>query len=114
MFKLKKSPDFWWPISLELPGENGKYEKATFDAQFKRLGQTEIDKLIEDIQTSKVVKDITAVNDLLIGWRGVQDADGNEIPFSEVTKDQLLEIPGVAAALMKTFIEAIYGARRKN
>jgi hypothetical protein len=52
--------------------------------------------------------------DLLVGWSGVTGDDGKEIPFSQKALHQLLEVPFLAVAVLKAYMDSIKGAKRKN
>lgn len=112
MFKLSQSPTFFWPVEVSLPTDGGKYTKETFDAQFERLSQTQLRELNEQIEAGKLT-DSEFVRQVLKGWRGVTD-DGNELPFSPTTLDQLLDVPTVASSIVMAFIKAHQGVTRKN
>lgn len=112
MFKLKQTDTFFWPVEVQIPGDGGKFDKQTFDAQFKRVSQQKLYAMREDIEAGKVTDDSFA-REVLVGWRGVTD-DGTEVPFSETTLDQLLDIPTVAASIVMAFTKAHSGLARKN
>jgi hypothetical protein len=52
--------------------------------------------------------------ELLVGWSGVTGDDGKEIPFSQKALQQLLEVPFLAVAVLKAYMDSIKGAKRKN
>lgn len=111
--KLNQSATFWWPVSVSLPTDDGKFEKQTFDVQFARLKVSDSDRLVADI-VSGVRTELEGFRDLVKGWRGVLD-DGQEVPFSDGGLQQLLEIPTVGPAIIAAYKEAISGqARAKN
>jgi hypothetical protein len=113
MFILKHSPTYFWPVKVEVPVSGGKYERHTFDAEFRRLSQSrmlEIGGLIEKSQ----ITDVELAREVLAGWKGVQDDGGSEVPYSEGARDSLLDIPLVAAAVVMAFFESASGAKRKN
>lgn len=112
MFKLKQSASFFWPVSVNVPGDGGKFEKQTFDVEFKRATQAKL----QDIQTQAeagTVKDRDIAREVVVGWRGVTD-DGAEVPFSAGTFDALLDVPTVAGAIVIAYAEAHAGLVRKN
>lgn len=113
MFKLAQSNSYKWSVKVELPVDGGKFEKATFDAEFKRLSQTRITELRTQMEQPGY-NELDLAKEVLIGWAGVVDGDGNEIPFSEGNRDQLLDIPMVAVAIGMSFFESLSGAKRKN
>jgi hypothetical protein len=55
----------------------------------------------------------TIAREIVIGWTGVEDASG-AIPFSATALDTVLEIQGVAPAIVGAFFGSSYGVERKN
>lgn len=124
-FVLKQSSSYKWPVSVKLPADGGKFEKQTFDAEFKRLPQVRINEIQADVQVrikaaernesiDGAISDQSIADELLLGWDGVIDADGDEVPFSEATKQQLLDIPTVAAAIVIAYFDSLTGTKVKN
>lgn len=112
MFKLSNAETFIWPVEVILPVDGGKYEKQTFDAIFKHLGQSQIKEMLE----AEGANDISFAKQILVGWKGITDDGKNEVPFSETQKEKLLDIPVVAGAVTSAFLNAKTGgeAKRKN
>jgi hypothetical protein len=124
-FVLKQSTSYKWPIKLIIPTDGGRQETHTFDGEFKRLPQSrlnEVMKLARDVERGRAdadeVEDQGLARELLIGWSGVVDDAGKEIPFSESAMTQLVEIPMVAGQVIKHFFESIKSekepGKRKN
>ncbi len=111
MFRIQLSPEFDWPVSVELPTD-GQKERHHFDARFKRLTQTQL----EALQQEPEMTDRAFVERVLVGWRGIVGHDEQEIPYSAAAQARLLDIPGVATAIARAYLDAIHGggARRKN
>lgn len=112
MFKIVTSPTYTWPVVVELPTDGGKTEKATFDAEFKRLTQTRVEE-IRDAARRGEMGDAELVKEALVGWSGVVDEKG-PVPYSESARDQLLDIPTVAASIVLALMDSLSGIRRKN
>ena len=112
MFKIVQNPTYTWPVTLELPADGGKTEKATFDAEFKRLTQTRVEEIRHSVERGEM-RDIDLAREVMTGWAGVVDADG-PVPYSEKARDQLLDIPQVASAVVMALLGSISGAKRKN
>lgn len=112
MFKITQNATYTWPVSVDFPVDGGKTEKATFDAEFKRLTQSRVDEIKQAVERGEM-KDTDLAREALVGWSGVVDADGN-VPYSESARDQLLEIPMVATAIVVALLNSLSGARRKN
>ena len=123
-FVLKQTDSYTWPVSLKMPVDGGKRQKQTFDAEFKRLPQSRIaeiqataQKLVkaaEKGETIEGISDVSVADEVLIGWSGIVDEDGQEVPYSEGMKAQLLEVPLMAAALIQSFFESLTDQKTKN
>jgi hypothetical protein len=57
--------------------------------------------------------DAQTVRELLLGWEGFQD-DGQDVPFSSETLNELLEYGGIAGRLAIEVVNAQYEVREKN
>ena len=121
-FVLKQSASYTWPITLILPVDGGRREKHTFDGEFKRLPQTRINEIVRlaremergRLNEDDALEDQDAAREVLAGWSGVVDDDGKEVPFSDGTLTQLLEIPTVAGQIVRAWFESLEVAKRKN
>ena len=121
-FVLKQSASYTWPVPLLIPVDGGRREKHSFDAEFKRLPQTRIDEIIRlaraidagkgELEDEQVMAKIPC--EILIGWSGISDDTGKEVPFSESALGQLLEIPTIAGQIVKAWFESMEVAKRKN
>lgn len=112
MFKITQQPTYSWPVTVELPTDGGKVEKATFDAEFKRLTQSRVDEIRMAVERNEM-RDVDLAREAMVGWSGVVDGDG-PVPYSESARDQLLEIPMVSSAIVTALLGSLAGARRKN
>jgi hypothetical protein len=120
-FVLKQKDSYTWPVPLLLPGDGGRREKNTFDAEFKRLPQSrlnEIGRVARAVEKGEAPEDEmdaqTLAREMLIGWSGIVDDAGKDVPFSEAALAQLLEIPSVATQIVRAFYEGYEDAKRKN
>ena len=52
--------------------------------------------------------------ELLIGWTGITDDAGKDVPFSESALDQLLEIPAIAGQIIKAWFSSMEVAKKGN
>ena len=112
-------------MSIKLPADGGKREKASFDAVFKRLPQSRINEIQQLVQQrvkaaergeelDNGVTDQSIADEILVGWSGVLDADGDEVPYSEAMKAQLLDVPMLAGALVEAYFASLVELKRKN
>ena len=112
MFKITQSPEYTWPVNVDIPADGGRTEKAQFDAKFRRLTQTRIDEIRLAVERGEL-RDADLAREAMVGWSGVTD-DGGEVPYSESARDRLLDIPTVSAAIVMALLGSLSGARRKN
>lgn len=112
MFKLAQSPTYTWTVTLEVPVSGNRTEKHTFDAEFKRLPQSRVEEIGQQLSTGELT-DSALAREVVVGWSGVFD-DSEPVPFSQSALNQMLEIHGMATAIGMAFLNSIYGAKRKN
>ncbi len=112
-FVLSQSTSYLWPVTVQFPVDHGRFEKQTFDAEFKRLPQSRIDQVIERSDNVSV-NDTDFAREVLLGWVGVQDDKKQDIPFSVEAANRLLELPLVAGAIVQAFFASLTGAKTKN
>lgn len=101
-FVLKKSNTVKWPVTFQKAADGGKFKKQTFTAIFKELGRDQFNELADK-------GDDPLVNEIFVGWEGVQDEEKNEIPFNEENKTMLLDDFSVMKAIIETYGQVIYG-----
>ena len=112
MFKIVQSATYTWPVSFDLPTDGGKTEKATFDAEFKRLTQSRVDEIRQAVERGEM-RDSDLAREAMVGWSGVVDGDG-QVPYSEKARDQLLDVSMVSTAIVSALLNSLSGAKRKN
>jgi len=112
-FVLSQSESYIWPVSVEFPIDGGRFDKQTFDAEFKRLPQARIREIWDQIQSGDLTDD-ELCDQVLVGWGGIQDGKGGEVPFSEKAKADLLNVPLVAAAVVSSWLDSLSKGKRKN
>jgi hypothetical protein len=116
MFKIKQTNTFLWTVRVSVPTSGGRHEIHTFDLEFRRLTQSELTTLAENIQNEQQTA-LEIVRDIVVGWPSgaIVDDDG-PVPYSDSALQQLLEVPMVAGAILTAFLDAYNGqaAKRKN
>lgn len=123
-FVIDLSGSYRWPVAVDVP-EDGRHKTMKFDGEFKRLPQDRINELYAAMQarlvamqagesTADLIDDKEIATEVLIGWSGILDGDGEEVPYSEAVKVKLLNVPLVAASIVTAWGEAVRGAKRKN
>lgn len=107
-FVRKKVKTFKWPVEVTEPSEDrpGEFDKCEFTAVFKRVKMSEISKLSEDEGNSLLKK-------VLVGWEGIQDESGKEVPFSTKELEEFCEdvdwLKAVLNSYTRTYGEAQAG-----
>lgn len=112
MFKITQSQTYSWPVSVNIPTNGGQYDKQTFDGEFKRLSDARLKEIRSKVEADELT-DADFAREVMVGWKGVTDGE-QEVPFSAGALDQLLDIPGVSAAVVMAVIESLSGLKRKN
>lgn len=117
MFKLAVSPAYWWPVEVQMPaaGEaaGGVVEKADFEVEFIRMGEEQFVKLAQEI-SDKRISDRDLVPRIIRNFRHVQDDTGASLAYSAANLATLLDVPGVASAIVAAFFASRHPAAEKN
>ena len=117
-FVLSQSDSYIWPVTVEIPIDGGRFDRQTFDAEFKRLPQSKVGPMVAELQRLEDLGDLNRITeiaaDVLVGWSGMTGDDGKAIPYSQQALERLLEVPFLAVAVLKSYIDSIKGAKRKN
>ena len=123
-FVLKSSSSYSWEVSFFQP-ENGERKKQSFDALFKRLPQTRINEIqvlvqkrVKAIQEGEEdqsgITDQSIADEVLVGWEGIEDGEGNPVPFSNKSKKQVLEVPMLASGIIEAYFNSLVEGKQKN
>lgn len=104
---------FWMPLIVEHCDEQAEPAAMRFDLQVLDVGReawrammVDLDERMADSAISDADKEDAAVQILLhavIGWRHVQDAQGEALPFTPANFRRLLDIQGMALAILQAY-----------
>ena len=121
-FKLSGATSYEWKVAGKLANES-----YSFTAEFAFLDQERIDYLLvasakraallkrgEDDPELEGVNHRTIAAEVLVGWDGVTDDDGEPVDFTAASADKFLRIQGVARAVCDAWAESLEGAKRGN
>jgi hypothetical protein len=121
-FKLSAATSYPWKVAGKLANES-----YSFTAEFAFLDQERIDYLLvasarraallkrgEDDPELEGVNHRTIAAEVLVGWTGVTDDDGEPVDFTAASADKFLRIQGVAKAVCDAWAESLEGAKRGN
>lgn len=112
MFKLAQSPEFWVPVEFEWTTEKGAREIVKFRVRCKRLALDAITALQQRIRDESLLDDAVA-REIVVGWDGIADEDGNVAAFNEESFARFLQL-GTAGAIVVAYFNAYPRARVKN
>jgi len=60
------------------------------------------------------ISDQSIADEILVGWDGIVDGDGEPVPFSQASKAILLDVPTMAGALIGAYFESLAEQKTKN
>lgn len=116
-FKLDQSPSYRWPVEVSMLDENGSQVQHNFQVDFKRLSQTELEKVVEDFRSEDLgskLTDRSFCEKYVVGWDQVQSADGTPLAFSGSALASLLDVVRVATEIVLAWFESIKVGQEKN
>jgi hypothetical protein len=113
MFKLDSTDTYTYPVTIEVVADGGRFSKSSFDATFKRLSRTQVAEMMRQIRDGEMTDHGVAAA-VLVGWKGVLDTSGAEIPFSEGARDQVLDVHPVCPAVIQAWADSLKGGKAKN
>lgn len=113
MFKLESSDTYVYPVKVEIVKDGGGFTKSTFDATFKRLSRAEMLETMRQIRDNETT-DLDVCAKVLVGWKGIVDPEGAEIPFSETARDKVLNVHPVCPSVIAAWAESLRSGQAKN
>jgi hypothetical protein len=127
-FVLDLSDSYSWPVTVKVPQDGGRFRSYAFDVEFLRVSQERREELGRQLAAQQNRVDAgdlegelltprSIAQELVVGWSGILTSEGKggeEVPYSEATKAQLLNVPDVADAILQAWQASIPGAKAKN
>ena len=123
-FVLDTSSSYYWPVVFYIPVDDEEKQKIEFTAKYKRLPQKRINqirkianKMVLDMQNgidNTDISDIDIADEIICGWKNVNDAEGNELKYNNKNKAQFLNFPMLATAVVETYFNSLVEEKRKN
>ena len=107
-FVRKKVKTFKWPVKVKEPSADraGEFDTFEFVALFKRVKLSEIEQMGDE-------SGLPLLKKVLVGWEGIEDEDGNPVPFSskelELFADDVDWLKAVLSAYTNTYAEGEAG-----
>lgn len=106
-FILGISSTYWYPVTVDLLGEDGKTQKFEFDAKFKRLTDQEQQDIFNPPEGGKVISDNEVCDRVFVGWRNVYYGTGDEFPVDDANRELLLSIVPTRARVVAAWMKSI-------
>lgn len=127
MFKLAKQREVLWPVTINVPAEDGSgaVTPVQIKVRYKLLSRTEIREAIDvakqqaekggEMTEEQVRADDEWLAARITGWEDVVDAEtGAPVEFSAEALAALMAVPYVTPGLAKGLWDASRGAPAKN
>lgn len=103
-FVIDQSPFYKWKVIVKI-NKDEEVSTEIFTAHFKNISQSRFKEMIKMVE-DKQIDDIDVAKEVLQGWEGLVDSNGEEVPFNKKTLMQLLEVRGFATAVGYAFMES--------
>ena len=112
-FTLTSKPTYRFKVTIRRPAGDGSggWDSFEFLAEFRHLPQPDIDALFASPPEGG---DRGVLDRVLVGWSGVKQPDGTDLPADDVGRTALLAEPGVQRALVAAWIESVARGPAKN
>jgi hypothetical protein len=109
MFKLAPCPEFTADVPTTRPGED---KPGTLRLRFRHKSRQEYRDWLAKHSDSDVVDGLL---EAVCGWDGVEDDEGNQVPFSREAFARLLDLfPASAIDILKAYGRALHESRTGN
>lgn len=113
-FVLSEKTTYPWTVSVQTPDPQkpGRWKTHTFTATFKRLAPLEVQERLAHLAETdlgfeeRYQRENDFMEEILKGWEGITESDGEPILFSDTTRDLLLEVPEVRRALFEAYFDS--------
>jgi hypothetical protein len=106
-YQKVKATSYRWPVPIRTAGDGGVQIEETFDAVFRRVTRPEMQQLADR-------GDEQLVRGVLVGWSGIIDGQGEEIPFSEAARDEMMLTQSFMRAVIEAFYLGVNGGKAGN
>lgn len=122
-FTLVEAPTFWWPVTVRVPDPEtpGKTISQTLQAQFSpktRDAELALNEAFARLKTDRERAEAEIENwlDIIKGWDGVVDGNGNPVAFSQEALRAALQWQWFRSGLAKAYADSAFGleAERGN
>lgn len=107
MFSLKAiTPTYFAPAQIQTLDERGELQTHKFDVQFKRVTMDEVEAIHQQVDAGELSHD-DLFQRVLVGWRGVSDAQDQPLPFNADSLADVLKVKGMRQAISRAFFDSL-------
>ncbi|WP_323036253.1 hypothetical protein [Pararhodobacter sp.] len=105
MLKITQNPEFTQKVKVRVPVDGG-FSEQEFSARFRVVPWSELTAIETDPAEQ--------LRRVWVGWDGIVDDDNSPIEFSDAARDRLIEILFIRTPCLRTYVDAVAGAKRGN
>lgn len=119
-FVVETSGSYLYKVKFTTFSEDGRPQLQTFSLRYKRLMQDKVDEYVKrgkemaDSGKTEIDDVIEYLSDIVVGWEGVQDADGEALPFNKENFSKLVNFPMMSTTIFDNWMESVQGGKKKN
>ena len=107
MFSLKSlSPQYFAPAQIQNLDETGALQVHKFDVEFRRITTPEVEAIRKEAEAGTLAHEDLYAR-VLVGWRGILDADDQPLAFSPASLADALKVRGMRQAISKSFFDSL-------
>lgn len=111
-FRLVPAPTFEAQVSLSVPGAA---VPAVLRMVFRHKGRRDLTTWMSAAIQGGGGTDAEWLNQVVVGWSGVADPAGADVPYTLEALAALLDAyPAAGRQIYESYLEALTGERRKN
>jgi hypothetical protein len=109
MFIIDSSPEFTADVPLSRPGLS---EPVAIKVTFRHKNR---DALKTWIASAPGTDDVQLLNEVIVSWSGMQDAEGKTVAYDVTALSRLLNnYPPARGELFRVYLSELTDAKRKN
>jgi hypothetical protein len=104
--KIDQGSAYFYPVAVEMIGDDGKFSKMTFEAEFKRLPRPQVESMMKRMAAGDL-SDYEVCCEVLVGWKAVLDESDEPIKYSDEMRDRVLNTHPVCPSVVRAWGESL-------
>lgn len=113
-----KNPVVRWPVVIPVPTDGGDIVNHEIQMDFEVIPLDELANAAPDagLDLETAARDATErfMLDVVKGWDGVEDENGDPIQFTDEALKRLFRLPYAQVAIVRAYLDCIQGRKAKN